>query len=131
MGRSLTDVGLWWQRTHFSLPQKFDGVLRAAAPAHINAEMQMRWRRDRVAGIAHGPERLTGEHEVAGLDPLLAQMRVVDADVAEQRLHPDHVAADASRLDACDEAVRRCEHGCAAWSEDVHAAMLAAPAVAL
>src|SRR6185436_6261320 len=108
------------QRTQFSLPQKVDRVLRAAAyalPPDVDAEMQMRRRRDGVARVADGAERLTGEHEVAGLDPLLVQMRVVETHVAEQRLHPNHVAAHARRLDARDPAVARGEHGRAARGE--------------
>src|SRR5689334_3485363 len=91
----------------------------------------MRRRRDGVAGIADGTERLTREHEVAGRHPLLLQVRVVKTHVAEQRLNPDHVAADARRLDARNPTVGCRQHWRAARGKNVDAAMRTPAAVSL
>jgi hypothetical protein len=60
---------------------------------------------------------------------LLVQVRVVETHVAEQRLNPDDVTADARRFDACNPTVGRGQHGRAARGKDVHAAMRAPAAV--
>jgi hypothetical protein len=73
-GPSLTDPRRARNARISRLPQKFRGVLRTAArtrAARIYAEMQMWRRRDCVARVTDRAERMTGEHELPRLHPLL------------------------------------------------------------
>src|SRR5690606_26973282 len=72
------------------------------APAHIDTEVQMGRRGDRVTGVTDRADDFARKDEIAGAHELCIEMRVVQPEVAEERLEPDDVAAAPGRLDAAD-----------------------------